>query len=183
MRLSDFFLFGLVKQQLMGKQFVMEADKKQAITPWLEQRDRKLCSKHYTQLMSKQYLDSIHVQCSRSTLTGAIAASGMFYKFFMLATRVRYMQLFVYPHRKNSKDAILGDPVSERLDHRDQSITMGNDKRCINNCNMLIKKCIHKLWCGGAPSCWKNTAGCKPCNYTWISFSAHPSNWDMSHLL
>jgi len=53
MRLSDFYLFGLIKQQLAGKQFVTEADMKQAVTPWLEQRDRKVCSENYTQSMSK----------------------------------------------------------------------------------------------------------------------------------
>jgi len=37
----------------VGKQFLMEADMKQAVTPWLEQRDRKVCSEHYTQSMSK----------------------------------------------------------------------------------------------------------------------------------
>jgi hypothetical protein len=30
MRLSDFYFFGLIEQQLVGKQFVMEADMKQA---------------------------------------------------------------------------------------------------------------------------------------------------------
>jgi hypothetical protein len=76
--------------------------------------------------MSKQYLGCIHVHCSRSTLIGAIAASGLFFKFFMLATRVRYMQSFVYPHRKKFEDAIFGDLVAERSDQHDQPITSGN---------------------------------------------------------
>ena len=83
------------------------------------------------------------------------------------------MQFFVYPHRKTSEDAIFGDLVTERWDQHDQSITMGNVKRSMKNCDMLIKKCTHKLWCGGAPSCWKNTAGCTPCNYTWIKVFQH----------
>lgn len=45
--------------------------------------------------------------------------------------------------------------------------------RCVNNCDMLIKKCTNKVWCDDALSCWKNTAGCRPCNYTWIKFFQH----------
>ena len=119
------------------------------------------------------YLGSTHIHCSQSTLTGATAASGPFFKFFMLATRVWYMQSFVYPHRKKSKDAIFGDLVVERWYQHDQSITLGNVKRCMNNCDMLIKNCTHKVWYGGVPSCWKNTAGCRPSNYTWIKVFQH----------
>jgi hypothetical protein len=124
----------------------------------------KVCSEYYkhstgaklvTRIMSKRYSSSSHVRCGMSTSIVETAVGILFFKELMPATRVSYSQTFTYNHRKSTQDVTSGDQADQAMAPACRS-----------------GKCWFKLHCGGAPSCWQDTARCGSCKL-WVDKVYH----------
>jgi hypothetical protein len=86
--------------------------------------------------------------CSFSVLTVAIAAAILPFTSLMPATEVRDTQCSTYPLRKETKDVISGDLAGQER----------RSSRPVHRIGQCWLRDARTVQCGGAPSCWKNTA-------------------------